>query len=299
MNCTNSDSFQMDNYLEVDQYHFLRMRRRTFDKLVDAIKNHPSFVHGLTVQSQVAIALNRLGSMETVTVLAMRHNVSRTSVARCTARVCAAVIELLDTKVNVWPSSEERAFIADKFEQKCGIPNIVGIIDGCQFPYLERPRVSGSVHFFSYKRQFATTFQGVCDNTRRLRTYIGGFPGNIRDSSQYNEMSLAKDPARFFDGDQYLLGDLGYGLNPRLLTPFMDRSTEFNPRLRQLFNKHLRSARTLVEHSWGMLKQRFQYLRAIRSRKTSFVSNLIRAAITINNFILSCGEETGVQGEYP
>jgi hypothetical protein len=85
----------------------------------------------------------------------------------------------------------------------------------------------------------------------------------MHDSTVYKDLEIYKYPQNYFSADQYLLGDAGYPLNIRLITPFRKPYTENSKK--DVFNYRLSKARVKVEHTNGILKERFQILKGIRT----------------------------------
>ena len=91
-------------------------------------------------------------------------------------------------------------------------------------------------------------------------------------------------PERFFDGEEFILGDSGYpaGL-PWLATPYKPSMIGANEVWKTAFNDDLSSARVRVEHAFGRLKGAYPVLDdTIDARPVDF--NLVMmAAIILHN----------------
>lgn len=86
-------------------------------------------------------------------------------------------------------------------------------------------------------------------------------------------------------GNYYLLGDSGYPCMQHLLTPYKDRG---NLRQREInFNEKLAKNRYIIEHCFGILKQKFRQLYHIKLRKIPAIVHFIRACCVLHNLALN------------
>lgn len=99
--------------------------------------------------------------------------------------------------------------------------------------------------------------QAVCDHRRRLIDIFIGYPGSVHDSRVLRNSPL-KNNLEEKCGRYYLLGDSGYPLLPSLLTPYKDRGNL--SRRQQNFNLKLSKNRYVIEHCFGLLKQKFRQM---------------------------------------
>lgn len=86
------------------------------------------------------------------------------------------------------------------------------------------------------------------------------------------------------------MGDSAYPLKVYLLTPYKD-----NGRLnanQKIFNKKLSSARIAIEHTFGVLKQRFRQLFHCKIRSLKFLCHFIRATVVLHNVIIKFNDKS-------
>lgn len=110
-----------------------------------------------------------------------------------------------------------------------------------------------------------------------------GYPGSVHDSRVFRSSPLAASLEEKC-GNLYILGDSGYPCLANLLTPFKDRG-ELTRRQRN-YNAKLCSNRYIVEHCFGLLKQRFRQLFHIKLRKIPDIVHFIRACCVLHNLAL-------------
>lgn len=100
-----------------------------------------------------------------------------------------------------------------------------------------------------------------------------------------------------------MLGDSAYTCNKYLVTPYKDNG--HLTRAQKLFNIKLSSGRVRIEHSFGILKQRFRQLYYCKLRGIKKLCHFIRACCVLHNladeddieFILETSPEEN--DEYP
>lgn len=125
--------------------------------------------------------------------------------------------------------------------------------------------------------------QAVCDYRRRIIDVFIGYPGSVHDSRVFNNSPL-KNHLEEKCGSYYLLGDSGYPLLPNLLTPYKDRG---NLTRRQLnYNLKLSKNRYIIEHCFGLLKEKFRQMFHVKMRKIRLICHFIRAACVLHNIAL-------------
>jgi hypothetical protein len=110
-----------------------------------------------------------------------------------------------------------------------------------------------------------------------------GFPASVHDSRVLRCSplfdSLAEKCQNF-----YLLGDSGYPVLPHLLTPFKDRGQLSRAQIN--YNGKLSSNRYVIEHCFGLLKQKFRQLYHLKLRKLEDMVHFIRARCVLHNMAL-------------
>lgn len=85
-------------------------------------------------------------------------------------------------------------------------------------------------------------------------------------------------------GQFFILGDSGYPLRTNLLTPFRDRG-QLTERQTN-YNTRLAKNRYVIEHCFGIIKQKFRQLYHIKLRRLDYLVHMIRAACVLHNLAL-------------
>lgn len=129
-------------------------------------------------------------------------------------------------------------------------------------------------------QNFSFQAQIVADHQRKIRDIFLGFPGSVHDSRVFRASPLSRNLQEKC-GNYYLLGDSGYPCLPNLLVPFKDRGNL--TRRQRNYNSKLSRNRYIIEHTFGILKQKFRQLYHVKLRKIPDICHLIRACCVLYN----------------
>lgn len=156
VNSSNFDEF-VENF---------RIDKNTFQWLCEKLR--PALEPGqfcvrqpLTVEIKVAIALYKLASCSEYRVVGNQFGVHKTSVYRSLKQFCKAMIDILLHEEIKMPNIEETETISAKFEEKSGVPLVIGAIDGTHIPVT--PPLDGYRDFINRKNWPSLVLQGLVD----------------------------------------------------------------------------------------------------------------------------------------
>jgi hypothetical protein len=260
-----------------------------FKFLVEKIEHHDVFFNRSNnkqrpVYQQAAICLERLGKYGNASSLLVlpANGVGEGTVVLYFNRVIKAILSLKDEFIK-WPGALERIQIALAFKEESGFENCIGCIDGTSILFDKKPTKNGQI-YFSRKKSYFYNLPLVVDHRKLIRFYKIGYCGSVHDSTIYKDLEIYKYSNSFFSGEEYLLGDGGYPLNNRLVTPFRNPSNNSD---QSWFNERHSATRVRVEHANGMIKERFQILKGIRSPLRTdndfrYVNNIVECTVTIH-----------------
>ena len=143
----------------------------------------------------------------------------------------------------------------------------------------------------------------VSDHKRRIRDIFIGFPGSVHDSRVFRNSPLCEALANKC-GDYHILGDSAYPCLNNLLTPYRDRGNL--SRRQRNYNSILSANRYVVEHCFGLLKQKFRQLYHLKLRDMQSIAHFIRACAVLHNMSLheefpfeDVAEEEAVENDAP
>lgn len=234
----------------------------------------------ISADNQVLIFLWYLGHQTaSFADVSDRFNITKSSLERIIVRV-SIFLSNLSPQVIVWPDEVEKVHIEQQFREK-GFPNIIGAIDGSHIE-IDKPQ-NDPDSYINRKGYYSIQMQVVCDHGLKIRDIFIGYPGSVHDSRVFRNSPLYQTlPQKC--GQYFLLGDSGYPLQANLLTPFKDRGQLTERQIH--YNVQLARNRYVIEHCFGVLKQKFRQLFHIKLRKMEIIVHLIRAACVLHNIAL-------------
>ncbi|XP_039953242.1 protein ALP1-like [Bactrocera tryoni] len=188
-----------------------------------------------------------------------------------------------------FPKLEEALIIANEFEKKSCIPNIIGAIDGTHVPVL--PPSDGFLDFINRKGWPSIVMQGVVDNNYLFTDVSVKLPGSTHDATVFKESGLFKNSStripiytklvNNIETPLFLVGDPAYPLLPWLMKPFIGNLNAEE----ESFNCHLSSARIVVENAFGRLKGRWRCIAKRIDVDPAFVPQVVLACAILHNYV--------------
>ncbi|KAJ8683335.1 hypothetical protein QAD02_019127 [Eretmocerus hayati] len=172
-----------------------------------------------------------------------------------------------------WPTEEESQETQAYYEEKNGIPGVEGMIDGSEIKINKPP--SDAESYYNRKGFYSIKLQIICDHKRRIRHFHAGWPGSVHDARMYKNSGVPGILAR---------KNTTYPCTKHLMPPYKDNG-HLLPH-QKLFNKQLSKCRVCVEHTIGLLKQRFRILYHMRLQPGMRRLKVIRACIVLHNMAL-------------
>ena len=176
---------------------------------------------------------------------------------------CITALLSLKDDVIFWPRKQEKQLIKSRIKNSFGFSECIGYIDGTLIPLFSKPVHYGS-DYYSHKGSYGITALVVCDDMKRIRHALVGYPGCAHDQRILYETTLYDRPGRYFKGSKYLLGDSGFTADPILMSSFKGNNGHGRNEHEAKFNNRIKKARIVIENCFGALKGRFQSLRDMR-----------------------------------
>lgn len=251
-----------------------RISKKTFNYICSLVKEdmmarQSSYtdINGkpLSLNDQVAVALRRLSSGESLSVIGDTFGMNQSTVSQITWRFVEAMEEK-GLHHLTWPSTEaEMEQIKSKFEKIRGLPNCCGAID-ITHVVMTLPTMDPSNNvWFDREKNYSMVLQAVVDPEMRLRDVIAGWPGSLSDavvlrSSGFFRLSeegkrLNGKKLNISEGTEigeYIIGDAGFPLLPWLLTPYQGKGLSD---LQIEFNKRHAATRMVAQMTLARLKE--------------------------------------------
>jgi len=281
-----------------------RMHRDSFKMIVSLINNHPAFQSKgkkpqAPVEHQLMVFLYYIGvsgSGASFPRCRQMFGVGRGTCNDYRKRVVAALRSLGD-RVITWPDERERRKIARRFMTNYDFINCIAIADGTLFPLTYEPQTSDAPDYHGRKHQYSLTTMIVCDDKRKIRYYLAGFPGCVHDNRVYRNTELFQNPEAYFGSFYYLLSDSALTNSPTVVTSFKCATGHKLPIVEETFNTLLAKPRCISEHTIGMLKGRFQILKSIpmkiteKKKSVKRILRVIDCCIILHNLLIDRGDD--------
>ncbi|XP_064483854.1 putative nuclease HARBI1 isoform X1 [Ornithodoros turicata] len=291
---SNSDAFTV---LSDDAFirHF-RLSKEAVREVCDAVREdlkRPQQWRSttLTVEQRVLMALRFYGTGAFLGNIAHEEYFTTTKgpVSESLHAVSLAVIKHLAPKYLRFPQTpEEKLAVKRGFYDVAGLPGCLGAVDGTAVaiiaPSTKDPRFTDG-NYYSHKGYHALNVLGICDANRRILHLNARYPGSCHDAAVWSMCRIRQRASVLFDDGEWLLGDLGYPLEPWLMTPFRapasDKEVAYNA-------AHSRT-RVRIEQCFGLLKMRFRCLQRYRTLHFApdRACNIITACAVLHNMCIS------------
>ena len=184
---------------------------------------------------------------------------------------CEAISEISHEFIHFPTNGRETAITIHKFRAftESKIPQAVGVNGGTHIEKL-CVDLERRVDYFSRKQRFSINTQAVVRANLMFLHIATGYPGSLHDArilglsnlyTRAEREEILKTPSKVIEGVSLrplLLIDSAYPMTLWQVKPF---SFTLNLTKREkLFNKHLSSARVIVEQAFGVLKGCFRIL---------------------------------------
>jgi hypothetical protein len=190
-----------------------------------------------------------------------------------------------------WPTEQERDIISSRIHNDFDFPNCVGFADGTLNPLSSKPQREDSADYYGRKHGYSLSTLIVCDDRRLIRYYLAGWPGSCHDNRIHRNSGLVTSVETFFTESQYVLGDSAFEASDSMIPAFKKPNGCTLPRECEVFNAALSSARVISEHTIGIWKARFPWLRNIRmtltedARSMKQILKVIQCTVILHNFL--------------
>ena len=293
-------------FLNFEEYvQKYRMRRASFQKMVGKIEGHNVFRRGRRGPAQeppshqLMVLLQRLGiegSGASNPSLRNMNHIGRGTNEVYFRRAREALLSLSDEYIR-WPDASERKAIASRIFDDHKVPNCVGIIDGTLHPLAFKPQCKDAADYSGRKHPFSLSTLVVCDHKRRIRYYCAGWPGTAHDNRVWKNCDLFKKKEEKFGSTEYLMGDSAYECSPIMVSAYKRLPGKQLTRSENQFNTVLARIRVVSEHTIGVWKGRWPWLRNIRNiitsdpASTKEILDTIQATVILHNFLIEENEE--------
>jgi len=296
------------NEKEFKQRHCVS--KKSFKAILDLIKDHEVFKtkrrfgqpgkKQAPVEHQLAVFLKFLGvegsGASNESLRAVCDHGGGTS-EKFRERVLAAIRSLRETVIT-WPDEAERKIVADRMNEEFGWPNCVGTMDGTLFPLAFAPQTEDAPDHQGRKGGHTVASLIICDDQRRVRHHLCGWPGSTHDCRMWRNCKIFKEFNDFFSLTQCLLTDSAFECSRFCIPAFKKPIGAFLDDELEFFNTRLSKCRIVSEHCIGMLKGRFPFLKSLRflikddgREGIRTICTCVEAAVILHNLLIEADDE--------
>ena len=120
----------------------------------------------------------------------------------------------MHSSVVQWPNEVQREETNQYYNERYGIPGLIGIIDGTH------AKGEQKIDFTDRKSTYSVNLTVIINEKERIIASNYGQPGRESDSAVYHLMNVYKNSVDYFNDNEYLIGDKAYGLSKNMITPF-------------------------------------------------------------------------------
>lgn len=159
-------------------------------------------------------------------------------------------------------------------------------------PLSTKPRRQDAADYFGRKQRYALSTIVICDDKRMIRYYLAGWPGSCHDNRIFRNSKVAELPHLYFDDAQYILGDSAFEASDTVIPAYKKPNGHNIPQEHENFNKCLSAGRVISEHTIGIWKARFPWLRNIplllteKQESTRKLLNFMECSVILHNFLV-------------
>ncbi|XP_077216281.1 PIF / Ping-Pong family of plant transposase [Tasmannia lanceolata] len=262
----------------------------------------------LSVNDQVAVALRRLSSGESLLTVGESFGMSHSTVSQVTWRFVESMEERGIHHLR-WPNTdEEMKGIKSKFERILGLPNCCGAIDTTHV-MMCLPSVDSSNNvWFDHEKSHSMVLQAIVDPDMRFRDIVTGWPGSMNDDMVLKNSGFFKlcEKGKRLNGNkielseglevrEYIIGDSGFPLLPWLVTPYQGKELSDS---RAEFNKRHFATRMVAQRALARLKEMWKIVQGVMWRPDKHkLPRIILVCCLLHNIVIDLEDE--VQDEMP
>lgn len=237
---------------------------------------------------QILVTLWYLANQETFRQVSDRFGITESACYYTISHIVQSIVDMREKYIK-WPVRDSYAQVAAAFEQKKGIPNILGTIDGSHIS-INQP-IQNQIDYVNRKGTHSILLQGVVDHRKLFIDVYCGEPGSIHDARLLRKSNLYRKAcanAEYFD-TYFLLGDSAYPTLNWIIPPYKDNG--FLTPNQKDFNYRHSATRIVIENAFSALKGRFRRLKHFDNKKIDFITKAVVAAIVLHNFCILCNED--------
>ncbi|GAB2234072.1 hypothetical protein Droror1_Dr00003309 [Drosera rotundifolia] len=300
---------------ELDRFESIfKISRKTFDYICSLVKEdimakpgNYSYSNGrpLAVNDQVAIALRRLSSGDSLLNIGDAFGVSHSAVSQVTWRF-VEIMEERGLHHIQWPKEAEMTEIKSKFEKIRGFPNCCGAIDTTHIAMCLPMADPATKVWCDREKNHSMLLQAIVDPNMKFLDIVTGWPGKMSDSSVLESSSFfhlvekgerlggkKMDLCHGSEVGEYIIGDSGFPLLPWLITPYPGKDLQES---KVEFNKRHFATRMVSQRALTRLKEMWKIIHGVMWRPDKHkLPRIVLVCCLLHNIVIEM--EDDVQDE--
>ena len=253
--CERTEPLQIfNNFQLIKRYRFDRHAIQRLVELSEPTMGRPT-ASGISVESQVCVALNYMATGSTLTTVGDLHGVHRITAGRCVRDFAKTMCRLAPEHIVFPRDLDSQTRVMEGLYDLAQFPRAIGCVDGSLIPIM-RP----SVDEFSYvcrKGYHAINAQGVCDANYKFTNLVAKWGGATHDSFILRDSVLWNSFLNNELEGGWLLGDSAYAASKHLMSPIPGEQLDAAERK---YNRCHRKTRFVIENTFGIWKAHFRCL---------------------------------------
>ncbi|TKY50655.1 putative nuclease HARBI1 [Spatholobus suberectus] len=289
-----------------------KISRKTFNYICslveeDMLARSSNFVdlngNRLSLNDQVAIALRRLSSGESLSTIGDTFRMNQSTVSQITWKFVEAMEERGLHHLS-WPSAKtEMEEIKCKFENIRGLSNCCGAVDSTHI-MMTLPSVDAlNSVWLDREKNCSMVLQAIVDPNFRFRDIVTGWPGSMSDEHVLRSSSFFKlaEEGKRLNGDkkillsegtvvrEYLIGDTGFPLLPWLLTPYEGKGLS---NVQVEFNKRVVATQMVAKKALARLKEMWRIIQGVMWKPDKHkLPRIILVCCILHNIVIDMEDE--------
>ncbi|KAK4286510.1 hypothetical protein QN277_003056 [Acacia crassicarpa] len=292
---------------ELDSFESIfKISRKTFEYICSLVKDdmmaksaHFVFANGkpMSLYDQVAVALRRLGSGESLVAIGDSFGLNHSTVSQVTWRFVESMEERGLQHLQ-WPSTEaEIISIKSKFEKVRGLPNCCGVIDATHITMCLPASEPSSNVWLDHKKNHSMVLQAIVDPDMRFRDIVTGWPGRMKDWLVFESSNFYKlcNKGERLNGKklllpegseirEYIIGDSGYPLLPYLVVPYEGKEL---PGPKAEFNRRHFATQIVAQRALARLKEMWRIIQGVMWRPDKHkLPRIILVCCLLHNIVI-------------
>ncbi|KAM3345319.1 protein ALP1-like [Capsicum galapagoense] len=292
-----------------------KLSRKTFNYICSLVKedmmSKPTNITDLggkflSLNDRVAVALRRLSSGDSLSVVGESLGIHQSAVFQITWRFVEAM-EKRGLHHISWPSNQEdMKDIKSKFENIRGLPNCCGAVDTTHIIFCLSTADPSSKVWSDLEKNHSMILQAIVDPDMRFLDVLAGWPGSLSDSEVLKSsrfFELAEEGKRLsgekfkLSNDrelrEYIVGDSGFPLLPWVLTPYTGRKLSDH---QVDYNKRHFATRKVAQRALARLKDKWKIIQGVMWRPDKQkLPRMILVCCLLHNILIDLKD--GVQDE--